>query len=281
MVRRSGKNKIKLILVLILLVGLFILLYPFVSRYWNSLVQSRAIFSYDEVISLDESIDYDKLFQEAYDYNLELAKLEYPLVQYKRLSNTSNFINIKNNGMIGYITIDKIGLKVPIYHGTSSSVLNVAVGHLKGSSLPVGGENTHSVLSAHSGLPSNELFTNLRLVEIGDIFVINVMNEKLTYQVDKIMVVDPNDVSNLEIIDGYDYVTLITCTPYGINTHRLLVRGSRITNLIEKELVLTSDAYKIDRLVVTFIISILIFLIFIIYIVIKPVKKKNYEEEGL
>ena len=183
--------------------------------------------------------------------------------------------------MMGYISIDKIRVELPIYHGTSASVLNIAVGHLEGSSLPVGGDTTHAVLSAHRGLPSAKLFTNLNKLEVGDIFVITVLDRKLTYQVDNIKIVEPSDVSDLDIIEGEDYVTLVTCTPYGINTHRLLVRGTRIESVENKAYLVTSEAYQIDKLVVTLVISLPILLILIIYVMIKPVKKKYHEEEVL
>ena len=272
------KKTIRIILVIIFFIGLLILLYPFVSQYWNSLVQSRAIADYDELLSKKDTIDYNDMFTQANNYNQELSKLEFPLVQYKQISGYSDLLDINNNGMMGYITIDKISAKIPIYHGTSLSILNTAVGHLQGSSLPIGGESTHSVLSAHSGLPSAKLFTNLSKLEIGDIFVITIIDRKLTYQVDKIVIVEPNDVSDLEIINGNDYVTLITCTPYGINTHRLLVRGTRITDVVKEELIVTSEALLIDKLIVALVISIIILITLIIYIMIKPVKKKIYEE---
>lgn len=272
------RRRIKIVLLIVFFVGLFILLYPMISQYWNSKVQSEAISDYNKMfLNIEE--DYSDILKEAMEYNQKLLELQFPLVQYKKISGYSNLININNNGMMGYISINKIKVELPIYHGTSSSVLNVAVGHLEGSSLPVGGESTHSVLSSHRGLPSAKLFTNLDKLEIGDTFVITVLNQKLTYQVDKIVIVEPNDVSNLEIEEGKDYVTLITCTPYGINTHRLLVRGIRIEGQEKKELVITSDAYKIDKLIVALVISLPILILLIIYVMFKPVNVKVYEEE--
>lgn len=275
------RKKITLILLVIFFIGLSVLLYPSISQYWNSKVQSQAITDYEKNISNIKEEDYTNIFAEAENYNQKLTKLDFPLIQYKDISGYDNLININNNGMMGYIQIDKIKVQLPIYHGTSASVLNVAVGHFEGSSLPIGGKNTHSVLSAHRGLPSAKLFTNLNKLEIGDIFVITVLDRKLTYQVDDIEVVIPSDVSNLEIVEGEDYVTLVTCTPYGINTHRLLVRGTRIENIKDKKLIVTSDAYLIDKLVVTLVISLPILLILIIYVMVKPVKKKFYEEEEI
>ena len=176
--------------------------------------------------------------------------------------------------MIGYIKIDKLNLELPIYHGTSPSVLNVAVGHLEGTSLPIGGTSTHSVLAAHRGLPNKELFTNITKLELGDTFTITVLDRVLTYQVDHIIVVKPNDTSHLEIIEGKDYVTLFTCTPYGLNFHRLLVRGTRIEIKQEKNIIITNEAHQTNKTLVTLILSIPILIILILYIVLKPSKKE-------
>lgn len=270
------KKSVGIILLLIFISGVGILFYPTISNYYNSKVQSVAITNYDKMV---ENIDYTPYLEDAYEYNKKLFKLDYPLVQYKEISGYSKLLNINNNGMIGYISIDKIKVELPIYHGTNNAVLNVAVGHFKGSSLPVGGESTHSILSAHRGLPSAKLFTNLNRLEIGDTFEIKVLGKTLTYQVDNIVIIEPTDTSDLEIVSGKDYVTLLTCTPYGINSHRLLVRGVRTTNVEKKELIVTSEAYKIDKLIVTLVIAIPILLILTMYIMFKPVKKKNEEED--
>ena len=268
----------KLILVIIFFSGICILLYPFVSQYLNSKVQSHAIADYDEMLSKIEEIDYSMVFENSDKYNKALYELEYPMIQYKKIAEYLDLFNINNSNMIGYITIDKINVELPIYSGTSASVLNVAVGHLGGTSLPVGGINTHSVLSAHRGLPSAKLFTNLNKLEIGDIFVITVLDRKLTYQVDKIAIVEPNDVSLLEIEENKDYVTLITCTPYGLNTHRLLVRGSRVENKEEKKLIVVSEACVINRFMVALVIAIPILLMLVMYVMFRPVKRSGVEE---
>lgn len=272
---------IKIIVPVIFLVGVSILLYPMISQYWNSRVQSQAITDYDKVLSNIDIEDYNSMLEEARIYNQQLYNLDFPLVQYKEIKNYSNIINVNNNSMMGYISIDKIKVELPIYHTTSEAVLNVAVGHFEGTSLPIGGPSTHSVLSAHRGLPSAKLFTNLNKLEIGDTFEITVLNEKITYQVDKITVVEPSDVSELEIEEDKDYVTLMTCTPYGINTHRLLVRGARIENIDKKEIIITSEAYQIDKLIVTLVIALPILIALIMYLMLKPVKKKFYEEEEI
>ena len=266
-------KKMKLILLITSSIGLSILLYPVISQYWNSKVQSQVITDYDEMLKKKDTIDYDKLFQDGEIYNQKLSKLEFPLVQYKKISDYKDLLNVNNDGMMGYISIDKIKVQLPIYHGTSTGVLNTAVGHLEGTSLPIGGIGNHSVLSAHRGLPSAKLFTNLNKLEIGDIFVINILDRKLTYQVDKITIIEPNDIKELAINHQEDLVTLITCTPYGLNTHRLLVRGIRIENIIEKKLIVTSEAYQIDKILVALIISIPILLVLILYVMFKTVKK--------
>lgn len=259
--------KKKIILLIIFLVGIILLLYPIVSHWWNSKVLSRTISNYDKV--LNKVNDYSLYFEDAINYNKSLEKLDFPLTQYNEISGYNKLLNINNDGMIGYITIDKLKLKLPIYHGTSSSVLNAFVGHLEGSSLPIGGSSTHSVLSAHRGLPSSKLFTNLNKLVIGDIFSITVLDRVLYYEVDNIVVVKPNEVSYLEIVDGMDYVTLVTCTPYGINTHRLLVRGRRISDIELEDIDITNSSYKIDIKVISLVIFIFILLIVGIYLIIK------------
>lgn len=268
-------KKVTLVLLVIFFVGLSILLYPMVSQYLNSKVQSKAIDDYEKKFSNISSDDYKEMFEEAKKYNEELLKLDYPLAQYNKLTGYNDILNFNDNGMIGYVSIEKIKVELPIYHGTSSSVLNVAAGHMEGSSLPVGGESTHSIISAHRGLPSSRLFTDLDKVELGDIFTITVLNQTLTYQIDKIEVIEPKEVKSLEIVEGEDYVTLLTCTPYGINTHRLLVRGKRIETVNKKKLYVTYEAYKVDRFIVTIAIALPILLGLIIYVMFKPSGNKK------
>lgn len=274
-----NRKILKIILFVTFFIGIIILTYPFISQYWNSKVESKVVEDYKNNIEKIDKEDYTKIFKEAEKYNNKLLKLDYPFVEYNKIKNYNNILNINNNGMIGYIKIDKLKIELPIYHGTSSSVLNVAVGHLEGSSLPIGGKSTHSVLAAHRGLPNKELFTNITKLELGDIFTITVLDKILTYRVDNITIVEPSDISKLKIVENKDYVTLLTCTPYGLNFHRLLVRGIRIEKKEEKHIMITSDAYQIDKTKVTIIISIPILLILIIYIILKPTQKKfNYIE---
>lgn len=245
-------RKIMLFLTIGFLVGVCILLYPAFSDFWNSKTQSRAITNYESVLENLDPADYSAIFEEAYAYNKALYETKYPLMDYKNVPGYFDALSVTENAMIGYLKIDRIGVELPIYHTTSDDVLNKGVGHLQGSSLPVGGVNTHSVLSAHRGLPSSKLFTDLDRMELGDTFQIVVLDQVLTYQVDFIKVIEPTDVADLQIIDGGDYCTLFTCTPYGINTHRLLVRGIRIETIKEKPpLYVSNEAFRIEPLLVT------------------------------
>ena len=274
-----SKGKVKVILIVTFIIGLFILLYPSVSQYINSFNQSTAITDYDKMFLNNKDVDYTEDFNKAYAYNAELAKLRYPLAQYKKLSGYSELINVNNTGMMGYISINKIKVEIPIYHTTDKDVLNVAVGHLEGSSLPVGGKGSHSVLSAHRGLPSAKLFTDLNKIEIGDVFEITVLDKKLTYQVDQIRVVEPNDVTELRINENEDYVTLMTCTPYGINSHRLLVRGTRIENISDKKIYVTTEAFRISNLIVAQIVASPIIMVLLLIVAFQPIDKGISIEE--
>ena len=272
----KGK-KITLILLITFFIGLLVLFYPTISEYYNSSRQSKAIVDYDSLLTEEKNYTLD--FEKANAYNQTLSKMKSPLTDYKKLSDYEKLINVDGMGMMGYISIPKIKVEIPIYHGTSDIVLNSKVGHLEGSSLPVGGTSTHSVLSAHRGLPTAKLFSDLNKLEVGDTFVITVLDRKLTYQVDKITIVKPNDITDLKIVEGEDYVTLLTCTPYGINSHRLLVRGTRIENVKDLKKVITAEAYQIDNLIVTFAIALPILLILIMIVMFKPIKKVPNKEE--
>lgn len=278
------KSKVGILLVLILFAGVCIMLYPAISQYWNSKTQSRIVENYENVISSLSEEDFTKYFEEATAYNKALFELDDPLYDYKKISGYNNILNVSNVGIMGYITIEKLGVELPVYHGTSSDVLNIACGHLEGTSLPVGGQNSHCVLSAHRGLPRAKLFTDLDKMECGDTFTITVLNKTITYQVDQIKVVNPDEVRNLTIEEGQDRCTLLTCTPYGVNTHRLLVRGTRIENA-KPMIYVTSDAYKIDSIVATPIVAAPILLILLIYLLVKyrhkgskPLISENEEE---
>ena len=278
------KNKIGILLVLMLFVGVCGLLYPSVSQYWNTKTQTRAVENYREILDSLQTEDYETLFQEAERYNAELSKLNAPLFDYHELGNYNSILNISGNGIMGYVSVPKLGVEMPLYHGISAEVLNVACGHLEGTSLPVGGENTHCVLSAHRGLPHAKLFTELDKMEIGDIFTITVLDRTVTYQVDQIKVVRPDETDDVQIVSGEDLCTLLTCTPYGVNSHRLLVRGTRIENAAPI-LHVTSNAYRIDSLVATPVVAAPILLILLIVLMIKyrdkgskPLISKEEEE---
>ena len=273
------KDKTTILMILFFFMGLSILFYPTVSNFYNSRVQSKAIVDYEAILNDYDEDKYKEVFLSAESYNYQLHKLEEPLKTYNVLKNYNDVLNINGTGMIGYISIDRIDVNLPIYHGTSNKVLSKGVGHIEGTSLPIGGIGTHSVLSAHRGLPSSKLFTDLDEVEVGDIFTITVLNKELTYEIDKIVIVDPDEVDNLKIEEDKDYVTLVTCTPYGINTHRLLIRGRRIEDT-GKKLYVTTEAYKISNLVVAPIVAIPIILILLLIIIFKPIKsnKKNIDE---
>lgn len=243
MEKKKG-NLVTILLVLVLLVGLSLLLYPTVSDYWNSLHQSRAIASYAAEVAGIDNDAYDKLWADAEEYNRTLVGKagRYVMAEEERAEYES-LLDVSGSGVIGYIEIPEIDCSLPIYHGTEEAVLQTAIGHIEGSSLPVGGESTHCVLSGHRGLPSARLFTDLDQLETGDLFMLRVLDETLTYEVDKIRIVLPTEISDLEIEEGKDYCTLVTCTPYGINTHRLLVRGHRVENQREARAVrVTADA---------------------------------------
>ncbi len=268
------RKVITLILLGVFFIGLSVLLYPSISSYWNSKTQSKAVVDYDTIVKSLTPQDYSAVFEKAEDYNARLANLKFPLSEYASVDGYNDCLNINSDGIIGYIDIDKIQVKLPIYHGTTSSVLNSACGHIEGSSLPVTGESTHCALSAHRGLPSAKLFSDLDKLEVGDIFRITVLDKTFIYEVDQIKTVLPNDVSDLLIEDGKELCTLVTCTPYGINTHRLLVRGHRIESEDLRTMQVVSEAYIIDRLIVTPIVAVPIIFVLMLYVFFKPVKKK-------
>ena len=267
-----------------LFVGVCGLLYPSISQYWNSKVQTQVVDNYQQILDSLQPEDYDAYFQEADAYNASLKELGSPLFQYDQLEGYDQILNVTGSGIMGYISIPKLGVELPLYHGVSAQVLNVACGHLEGTSLPIGGESTHSVLSAHRGLPHARLFTDLDMMEVGDTFQITVLDRLLTYQVDQIKVIRPDEIDDIRIVAGEDLCTLLTCTPYGINSHRLLVRGTRIENAVPK-LYVTSNAYQIDSLVATPAVAAPILLILLIVLMIKyrdkgskPLISKEEEE---
>ena len=255
--RKLSKRTISTIaLVAVFLVGLSLLLYPTVSEWWNSMHQTRAITSYSESVAGLDDADYEALLAEAQAYNESLVgKADRFRLTDEELEDYERYLSVDGTNVIGSIRIDKINCDLPIYHGTDASVLQVGVGHLEGSSLPVGGPSTHSVITGHRGLPSARLFTDLDQLEVGDTFVVTVLDETLTYEVDQIRIVEPTDMSALAIEEGEDLCTLVTCTPYGINTHRLLVRGHRVAG-DEPSVRVSADAMQVEPALVAPIVAV-------------------------
>lgn len=269
------KKRSNLIMVLLFLVGLFLLLYPTVSNYWNSIHQTQAITGYSAFLEEADDSYKDRMWNDAVVYNRELAGGPQPFdmteqerERYKKL------LDITGTGIMGYVEIPDINVSLPIYHGVADSVLQIALGHIEGTSLPTGGSSTHCVVSGHRGLPSAKLFSDLDKMSEGDVFVLNVMDRTLTYQVDQIRIVEPDQVDDLRIEQGKDYCTLVTCTPYGINSHRMLVRGQRIENLKDYTNV-SADAVQADTLLVALVLAIPAIVIMFIIMMISTGKKKT------
>lgn len=269
------KHLSTILLLVIFIIGLSLLLYPSFADWWNSFHQSRAIVDYDAALSDLKEEDYTALFDAADEYNRKIRELDFPLMYYDEVEGYEDILNVSSSGIMAYISIPKIGVELPIYHGTSEGVLQVAVGHLEGTSLPVGGESTHCVLSAHRGLPSARLFTDLDKLELGDVFTISVLDRLLTYQVDQILIVEPQEVDALYVTEGEDYCTLVTCTPYGVNSHRMLVRGTRIENIEQAKVIrVTADAVQIEPIIVAPFVAAPMLLLLLI-VLLWPKRRKN------
>ena len=276
MKRWIKEQKVNIILCLVILIGIGLISYPSVSDWWNRFHQTRAVASYAAAVSQMKTEDYDRLFAEADDYNRKLAGtgMKWSMTD-EEIREYNSVLDISDNGIMGYIDIPRIRQTLPIYHGTDDAVLQVAIGHLAGTSLPVGGDSTHCVVSGHRGLPSARLFTDLDRLIVGDIWTMTVLNRTVTYEVDQIRIVEPEDLSELQIVQGSDYCTLLTCTPYGINTHRLLVRGHRIPNL-DGDANVTADAMQVDQTLVAMVVAVIILLILVIILLI--VSSKWYKD---
>lgn len=280
--KKKNNNWTTAFLVLLLLAGVSLLLYPSLSDYWNSMHQTRAIASYAETVSQLDTAQYDEMWKAAQDYNRSLAQREtvFALTDEQKAAYES-LLDVSGLGVMGYIEIPEIDCSLPIYHGTEESVLQVAVGHLEWSNLPVGGEGTHCVLSGHRGLPSAKLFTNLDKLAVGDTFLLRVLDEVLTYEVDQILIVEPEQVDALGIVPGEDYCTLVTCTPYGINTHRLLVRGHRVENTPEAaRMHVTADATQFDPLLVAPVLAIPVLLLLLMILLVPKRRRKSREDKN-
>lgn len=268
------KNKIfTFVLLILFFIGLSLLLYPTVSDYWNSFHQSRAIAGYAEAVEeLDEEA-YEKCLADARAYNAELVgdggRFQPTAEETARYN---SLLDIAGNGIMGYIEIPSIGVSLPVYHGVEQTVLQIAIGHIEGSSLPVGGPGTHCAVSGHRGLPSAKLFTDLDKMAVGDVFMMHVLNETLTYEVDQIRIVEPQETDLLQIEDGQDLCTLVTCTPYGINTHRLLVRGHRVAGQGESTYV-TGDAVQIDATLIAAVVTVPVLLVLVAILLVRRRKR--------
>ena len=265
-----------ILLILIFVAGLSLLLYPSFANYWNSLHASKAIATYADAVAKLEDDEFGRMWQEAIEYNNDLNSRtnEYVLSPEEK-ARYESVLNIGGSGVMGYIEIESIDVSLPIYHGTSDGVLQVAVGHLDWTNLPIGGTSTHCVLSGHRGLPSAKLFTDLDDLKEGDTFTLDILDEVLTYEVDQIRIVLPSEVSNLVVVDGKDYCTLVTCTPYGINTHRLLVRGHRIETEHIGTVRVVSEAVVVDPLIIAPIVAIPMVLGLVGIVLTRNPKKKR------
>ena len=273
------KNLPNIILAVFFIVGLCVFLYPSVSDFVNKWAQDREVSQYESIVSKLSDDVYRDLISEAQEYNSTLVG--HNIVENQENLNEeeyNNLLSVDGSNIIGYLKIQKIDVRLPIYHSTDQSILQLGIGHMEGTSLPVPGETVHTVLSGHTGLPSSKLLTDLVDLEVGDTFDIVVLNQIYTYEVDQILVVEPDETDALELVDGQQYATIVTCTPYGVNTHRLLVRGKLIENVINTDV--TSEAVVIDSTIIIPIIAIpLMIILFIIMINIRNKKKGKGDNE--
>ena len=271
------KNLPNILLLLVFMTGLSLLLYPTVSDYWNSFHQSKAIARYTELVANLDNTQYEELWKQAEDYNAALpaqASRFHPTEE--QHEEYEQLLNVGGSGIMAYLEIPAIDCSLSVYHGTDEAVLQVGVGHIEGSSLPVGGKGTHCVLSGHRGLPSARLLTNLDKVVVGDVFMLQTLGQCLTYQVDQIRIVEPTEIAALDLEEGEDYCTLVTCTPYGINSHRLLVRGRRIENLEEPgELRVAADASQIDPVQVAAVVAVPLLVLLMLCMLFTSGRKKR------
>ena len=273
------KHGTTVILLIVLIVGLSLLLYPPLANWWNSMTQSKAVASYVESVADIDEDQYAHLWEEAWNYNrsLPVGNDAHDLSE-ESLKTYNNLLDIGGLGIMGYIEIPSISVTLPIYHGTDEALLQIAIGHLEWTSLPVGGESSHCVVSGHRGLPSSRLFTDLDKLVEGDLFMFRVLDEVLTYEVDQILIVEPHETDALKIVEGEDLCTFITCTPYGVNSHRLLVRGHRVENReIAVTVRVTANATQIEPIVVAPILAIPVLLVLLIGLLIPKPKKRRFD----
>lgn len=273
--KKSGVSVSTIILVVILLAGVGILLYPSVSDWWNSLHATQAIAGYVTAVEDMSGQEKEAILESARKYNDRLENGVNFTITDEELEEYNRLLDVTGTGIMGYVQISAIGVNLPIYHSVDEAVLQIAVGHIPGSSLPVGGERTHAILSGHRGLPSAKLFSDLDQIVEGDIFTINVLGQTITYMVDQIRIVLPEETDELAIKPGRDYCTLVTCTPYGVNTHRMLVRGRRIEN-IAGEVVVVAEAVRIPNYVVILAVGIpLLFVTLFVTLIVSSVSGRN------
>ena len=280
--KKKSSKAPTIFLILFVVAGLSLLLYPSVSNYWNSLHSSRAITGYMEAVNNLDEEKQQEMLDEAHAYNKKLFDDGYTLtLPEPRKASYFKLLDVTGLGLMGYIEIQKLGVMLPIYHGTSEEVLQSSVGHIEGSFLPVGGENTHTVLSGHRGLPSAKLFTDLDKMQIGDTFSLKVLKDELTYEVDQILTVLPHELDALNVVPGEDLCTLITCTPYGINTHRLLVRGHRIETPEDiKSRLVPGDVLRVNTAVVAVFLAAPVLVALFILMLVKSPKQKPKKKRG-
>ena len=261
------------------LVGVLILTYPIVSDYWNSIQQGRAVARYDDEVAKMTPEDFSAMWREVEAYNREIASSTAGFhLSDEQFERYNSLLNLAGAGMMGHIEIAKLGIDLPVYHTVEDPVLQTGIGHIPGSSLPAGGEDTHVLLSGHRGLPTSTLFTNLDKLGEGDLFTLHVLDRALTYQVDQIRIVEPHEVQDLDVVDGQDYVTLITCTPYAINTHRLLVRGHRVDNIDGQYL--PADAVRMDPILVSSLVAAPILIVLFVLYVTHMVRRRRRERSS-
>ncbi len=271
------KNLSTILLVFVFLIGLSLLLYPTVSDYWNSFRQSRAIVNYQESVAKLDNDTYEKILSQAHAYNETFLETGTRFdVTDEEMEKYEQLLNVTGRGIMGYIEIPAINCNLPVYHGVEDSVLQKAIGHIVGTSLPVGGRGTHCVLSGHRGLPRAKLFTDLDRVVKGDVFMLHILDETLTYEVDQILIVEPHEVEELTIDADKDYCTLVTCTPYGINSHRLLVRGHRVANQSGSTVRITADAIQIEPIFVAPLVATVLLIILLLLLLIR-FRRRNKE----
>ena len=265
------------LLIVVLVVGLSLLLYPSFSDWWNSRVQTRMISNYTQIVANLDKNDYSKFWDDAIEYNQDLWTRDNPyLLAESQRERYEALLNPAGDGIMGYVEIPDIDISLPIYHGTDELVLQVAIGHLDWTNLPTGGEGTHCVISGHRGLPSARLFTDLDKLVTGDLFMLHVLDETLTYEVDQIRIVEPDETDELLIQQGKDLCTLVTCTPYGVNSHRLLVRGHRVENMAQAvDVRITADAVVVEKLVVAPFVLLPILLVMMIWLFASTGKRKK------